>query len=148
MSRDVYHVVFKKEAWHVRRTRARRASGCHSRKAAAIMQAKALVSRRVHWGRSLCMGVMGRSRQSGPMGTIRAGRVGSVTRPPLLVLTRQQVAVESLRSAQHEIEEMRVVASSQLCNNLLHNWAYEATPPRGCAYLRFCAVPQSASLRR
>jgi len=36
MSRRVYHVVLKSEIWHVRRARARRASGCHASKAAAI----------------------------------------------------------------------------------------------------------------
>jgi hypothetical protein len=46
MNRRVYHVVLRKESWHVRRARARRASGCHHSKAAAIMQAKALANRR------------------------------------------------------------------------------------------------------
>ncbi len=45
MNRKVYHVVLEHETWHVRRTRARRASGCHSSKAAAITQAKALANR-------------------------------------------------------------------------------------------------------
>ena len=97
MSRKVYHVVFKKEAWHVRRTRARRASGCHSRKAAAIMQAKALVSRRGALGQVVVhrRDVSGRSRRNGPMGMIRAGRAGRVTRPRLLAVTCQQAAAGS-----------------------------------------------------
>ena len=45
MNRNVYHVVRRNDVWHVRRTRARRASGCHRRKAAAIMQAKSLANR-------------------------------------------------------------------------------------------------------
>jgi hypothetical protein len=45
MNRKVYHVVLRKESWHVRRIRARRASGCHQSKAAAVMQAKALANR-------------------------------------------------------------------------------------------------------
>ena len=45
MSRRIYHIVLKGETWHVRRTRARRASGCHTSKTAAITQAKALASR-------------------------------------------------------------------------------------------------------
>jgi len=45
MTRKVYHVVRRDEIWHVRRTRARRASGCHSSKAAAIRQAKGLADR-------------------------------------------------------------------------------------------------------
>jgi len=45
MSRKVYHVVRREESWHVRRTRARRASGCHASKADAIVHAKALAKR-------------------------------------------------------------------------------------------------------
>ena len=45
MTRKVYHVVRREEIWHVRRTQARRASGCHSSKAAAILHAKTLANR-------------------------------------------------------------------------------------------------------
>lgn len=45
MNRNVYHVVRRNESWQVRRPRARRASGCHSSKVAAIAHAKALASR-------------------------------------------------------------------------------------------------------
>lgn len=45
MNRKVYHVVHRGESWLVRRVRARRANGCHSSKAAAIVQAKALANR-------------------------------------------------------------------------------------------------------
>jgi hypothetical protein len=56
MNRKVYHVVMKNEAWHVRRTRARRSSGCHMNKSAAIVQAKRLASRRGSLGQVVVHG--------------------------------------------------------------------------------------------
>ena len=56
MNRKVYHVVLKEETWHVRRTRARRSSGCHSSKLAAITQAKTLASRRGSLGQVVVHG--------------------------------------------------------------------------------------------
>ena len=56
MNRKIYHVVMRSEAWHVRRTRARRSSGCHESKAAAIVQARALASRRGSLGQVVVHG--------------------------------------------------------------------------------------------
>ena len=42
MKRRIYHVVLRGKEWHVRRTQARRASGCHIVKRAAIAHARQL----------------------------------------------------------------------------------------------------------
>ena len=60
MKRRIYHVVLRGKEWHVHRTRARRASGCHVMKAVAIAHAKKLASRPDSLGQVVVHGVSGK----------------------------------------------------------------------------------------
>ena len=91
MSRKVYHVVLRKEAWHVRRTRARRSSGCHSRKAGALAGTSVPAS----GGRESLILQRARSR------VLRA-------------LSSHRMSVSDLRERAHRAERLQTAYSSSL----------------------------------